>query len=219
MTSLDPQQVGEKFNLDSFLAARKQALSLLYSVGNYCRPGLNTQQLIDHYQKTKTKLGLDRDWHPVKIRIGSDTLKNFRDQADSKIQIQESDIVFIDIGPIIDHHEADLARTFVIGQEPKYIQLQSDCYTIFQEISRLWKTKNLNGQNLYKQAKALASEMGYHLNTAMGGHRLGDFPHALFYKGALDTFDAPLKAYLWVLEIHIIERDSQMGAFFEDIIF
>lgn len=60
--------------------------------------------------------------------------------------------------------------------------------------------------------------MGYLLNDKMQGHRLGDFPHALFHRGNLKDFERPPQRMLWVLEIHLLEPDSERGYFYEDIL-
>ena len=53
---------------------------------------------------------------------------------------------------------------------------------------------------------------------SMNGHRLGDFPHALHYKGKLSDFSEAPFPNLWVLEIHLIDEKINRGAFFEDIL-
>ena len=52
----------------------------------------------------------------------------------------------------------------------------------------------------------------------MKGHRIGDFPHHIHYRGGLcETEKVPLDN-LWILEIHIISQCGSYGAFYEDII-
>ena len=60
--------------------------------------------------------------------------------------------------------------------------------------------------------------LGYQLNPNMAGHRLGDFPHALFYKGTLSNFDKQPIQNLWVLEVLITNNEDTFGSFFEDIL-
>ena len=52
----------------------------------------------------------------------------------------------------------------------------------------------------------------------MGGHHLGNFPHALFSKKKLIHFDEIPSENLWVLEVHLISEKLQRAAFFEDIL-
>ena len=60
--------------------------------------------------------------------------------------------------------------------------------------------------------------MGWELNLDLSGHRLSDFPHAAVYDGPLAEIDFRPSPLLWVLEIHIRDRDGKFGAFFEDML-
>ncbi len=42
--------------------------------------------------------------------------------------------------------------------------------------------------------------MGYKLNNNMKGHRVGDFPHHVFYKGGLNETEEVPCENLWILE-------------------
>ena len=53
----------------------------------------------------------------------------------------------------------------------------------------------------------------------MAGHRLGDFPHKVCSSKKLSKLEKVPVENLWVLEIHLIDEDSDQSAFFEDILF
>ena len=78
--------------------------------------------------------------------------------------------------------------------------------------------KKLSGIELFNFASLLAKDYGYELNPMMAGHRLGDFPHKLFSSQKLFELGVSPNKNLWVLEIHIIDKANQVGAFFEDIL-
>jgi Xaa-Pro aminopeptidase len=59
--------------------------------------------------------GVEKFWHPTKFRIGTDTTKTFRDPPDSSIRLTSGEIYFLDVGPIVDGHEADYGFTFQFG--------------------------------------------------------------------------------------------------------
>ena len=40
--------------------------------------------------------------------------------------IEEDDIVFPDFGPVFDEWEADLGRTYVMGDDPRKLRLRDD---------------------------------------------------------------------------------------------
>jgi len=221
--------LGDKFNLEKYFHARELCCATVELIHQKIESGMREidgQLLIkDEFRKA----GVAKFWHPAKFRIGKDTLKSFRELPDPTLQISAGEIFFIDVGPIIDEHEADYGKTFVFEDQDKTsTQLSADTAVkklaeatieVWQETQRNWSQESLTGAALYAAAEKSAQKLGYRLNMEMGGHRLGDFPHALFTKEDLaavaDFVPAP---NLWVLEIHLCSDALQRGAFFEDIL-
>ena len=52
----------------------------------------------------------------------------------------------------------------------------------------------------------------------MSGHRIGSYPHSVFYKGSLLGYISPINENGRVLEIQVICPSMNLGAFYEDII-
>lgn len=153
-------------------------------------------------------------WHPHKVRFGQNTRCSFRDPSTPDIQLQKGDLYFIDMGPVIDGHEADVGQTFCLGN-PTF---KNPAELLFRKLEKIWREEGLTGLALYDHARKLAKETGYILNDRMQGHRLGDFPHALFHRGGLKDFESSPHEMLWVLEIHLLEKNNKRGYFFEDIL-
>src|SRR5580704_3935567 len=61
--------------------------------------------------------GVDRHWHKRIVRAGPNTLEPYRQNPPDRA-IAGDDIVFCDFGPIFEDWEADLGRTFVLGDDP-----------------------------------------------------------------------------------------------------
>ena len=56
------------------------------------------------------------------------------------------------------------------------------------------------------------------LNLDIKGHRVSDFPHAIYKGGKLgDLADTP-NGGLWILEIQIAHPTRAFGAFYEDLL-
>jgi hypothetical protein len=76
----------------------------------------------------------------------------------------------------------------------------------------------VSGQALYEFARAQAEAMGWVLNLDIKGHRVSDFPHAIYKAGRLaDLADTP-SGGLWILEIQIAHPTRAFGAFYEDLL-
>ncbi len=81
-----------------------------------------------------------------------------------------------------------------------------------------WRTQRVTGRALYAYAAKQAEAMGWKLNLDMKGHRVGDFPHAIYKPGKLaDLADTPSEG-LWILEIQIAHPTRPFGAFYEDLL-
>lgn len=104
------------------------------------------------------------------------------------------------------------------GNGNDFASLSKASANIWRETAKKWKTTGLSGLELFKYADDLAKTIGCNLNPLMAGHRLGDFPHALFSNERLFSLDFVPSENLWVLEIHVTSPSLQRGAFFEDIL-
>lgn len=214
----DPQGVSEKFNFEKYMNARKVARRIALLLASHIDVGMSEDEGHEIIEELMKKNGVEKKWHPTKFRIGKNTLKSFREKSEPDVKVQEEDIFFLDIGPVIENQEADFGQTFTVGQNPEYSKIQRATKKVFDQTAALWKAEKLTGQALYDKAEEFAKAEGYVLNDKMAGHRLGDFPHALYNKGSLKNFEETPKENLWVLEIHLRHPEKEFGAFFEDIL-
>lgn len=220
---MNHEQLGPEFNLATYLKARefcKKAADEIIAKVEIGMTEKDGQELVKDIFKN---YGVLKFWHPTKFRFGSETTKTFRDLPDENLKCQDQDLLFIDIGPIIENHEADFGRTIVLNKvnqsvNTSYEKLAKASEIIFRETEQHWNKTKATGIKLFEFAQHKTSELGYRLDHRMAGHRLGDFPHQVFSKQKLFEYDKnPLKD-IWVLEIHIVDDSQQRGSFFEDIL-
>jgi Xaa-Pro aminopeptidase len=211
--------VGAGFSLQGLLAARDRAWQLLHSVRAEIRPGMTEAEAIEIYQDHLLKSGAEKQWHPPKLRFGVNSLRAFREPSAPDVRLKSEDIFFIDIGPIYEGYEGDVGQTFVIGNNAAQLRVKAECEKIFAEIRDLFCRQNLSGQALYGRAEALAQQQGYQLvGEGAQGHRIGDFPHAVHYRGSLRHYQQNPSAGRWILEIQLRDLANEVGAFFEDLV-
>ena len=211
------EKCGTQFDLSHFLAARANTIQAVKLTAQKILPGMNEAQAVTILKQELENLGIEKFWHPTKFRLNHNTTKNFRDISEEVILL-ENDIFFIDIGPVFFNHEGDYGETFIIGSDPLLKNLKEASINIFKATQDEWKKNKLSGIELYEFAHHQALKYNLRLNSNMYGHRLGDFPHALHYKGKLGTLDNFPSPHLWVLEIHLIDDSIGRGAFYEDIL-
>jgi len=218
MINHDFENIGNSFNLDDYFKAREKTLEILNKISRMIVPGIDEPTGTEMIKSELNRAGCQRFWHPIKFRIGKNTLKSFKEKSDLSIILKPNDLFFIDIGPVFFKHEADLGRTFQVGNNDDHQNIINTCEKIFFETKEVWKNKKLSGSDLYEFAHSITKNYGYEFNFNMLGHRLGDFPHALHYKGNLLDFNFTPKENLWVLEILIRNKENTFGAFYEDIL-
>ncbi len=161
---------------------------------------------------------MDRIWHPALIRFGENTLKTFKERSDGDPMLGENDIFFIDLGVVWDRHEGDCGATYTTGHDPEMIACAAAAKTLFDRVHDYWRTHQVAGPDLYRYADEQAKALGWVLNLDIKGHRVSDFPHAIYRAGDLGNFEACPNVGLWILEIQIAHPTRPFGAFYEDLL-
>lgn len=209
----------EHFKIEDFLNVRKKTIVLVEEIVSKLDVGMGETEIVELVETKFRANGIEKKWHPVKFRIGQDTLRSFSEKSVHNQKLETGEIFFIDIGPVWDGYEGDFGKTFVFGEDLNgYQKLADTAEDVFRKTADHWRNESVGGVKLYEFASEYAKKLGLELNTAMDGHRLGDFPHHLFYRGGLaETEEIPVDN-LWVLEILIKDPKLERGAFFEDIL-
>lgn len=217
--TLDPREAhGEAFSPESMQYAREQSWNAVHRIAEAMRPGLKEAEARHIAGEVLEQLGMDRIWHPSVIRFGENTLKTFKEPSDLDTVLGESDIFFVDIGPVWRGHEGDAGDTFVVGDDPQQQACAEAARTLWREVSACWRQNRLAGTELYRFAAQRAEAMGWRLNLEMKGHRVCDFPHAIYKAGSLADFGQCPATGLWILEIQIAHPTLPFGAFYEDLL-
>lgn len=211
------QSFGEKFNLEKLHRARNVARDITYELASLLKPGMTEEDAHRLYKELCQKYPVEKQWHPAKLRMGPNTICNFKDISEP-YTLKEDDVFFIDIGPVVDGHEADFGETFFIGKNEEYKRICDAQKKVFEEVSEHWRKTREGGAPLYAFAKKRAEIYGFVLNADQDGHRIGDFPHHVFYKGGLGEVHESVVPNAWILEIHLWDPNKRFGAFYEDIL-
>ncbi len=215
------------------IEAEKKASLLFDQISNrglIC-PGKSENELNDDiFNLAYDMYGIKKYWHKRIVRAGKNTLKPYKENPENLI-IQEDDILFIDFGPIFDEWEADYGRTYVLGEDKLKIKLMND-------ISRAWRDwknffisqKCITGAELYDFAVKTAKSYDWEFGGEIAGHLIGHFPHEKLEKEDKTNYVHPknnIDMYApdkngnkrdWILEIHFINKEKEIGGFFEQLL-
>lgn len=212
------QAVGSKFALESMIVARDRTWEVVERMASIIQPGMLESEANAQCMAVMKEMGMDRIWHPVLIRFGENTLKTFKQRSNGDPRLQEKDIFFIDLGVVWDGHEGDAGATFVTGDDADMKACADAAKTVFDEVEHHWRTTGAGGKALYDYAEQRATALGWRLNLDIKGHRVSDFPHAIYKGGNLGDFDASLNPGVWILEIQLAHPTRPFGAFYEDLL-
>jgi Xaa-Pro aminopeptidase len=193
--------------------------------------GKSEKQLnTDVFELADELFGIKKYWHKRIVRSGANTLFPY-DENPPDLVIQDNDIVFFDFGPIIEDWEADLGRTYVIGDDPARHKLKRDIETAWYE-GKEWfhKQSRLTGAEFFDYAVGLAGKYGWTFGGEIAGHLIGQFPHEKLDPGNYGLYVHPGNhndMFLpdengtkrdWILEIHFVDTEKKIGGFFEQLL-
>lgn len=219
LDTLDPvlEKVGPRYSLDGMLAAREQSVRALAAIASQLKVGMTTAEALHMAGQTLQAMGASHTWHPTYIRFGDDTIRTPRQGIDLQRRLRATDIAVVDLGPVWDGYEGDYGDTFVFGEHPLYQACVTALHEVFEETRQAW-CDGLTGRELYDVAERSALVKGWQLERNLAGHRIADFPHALFGQDKLADLDIVPSEMVWVLEIQLCHPTEPVGAFFEDIL-
>ncbi|MBI3591226.1 MAG: M24 family metallopeptidase [Candidatus Melainabacteria bacterium] len=212
VTEYTQQQIIEKTK-----QASNVAFKLLHEISKIIKPGITETQARIKAQEIYEKHGIKKSWHKPYIYFGTNTILTFMDKPKEEKTLQEKDIAYIDIGPIIDGVEGDAGHTLVFGNNSLFNELKLQSSRIFNLGVDFWRKNNPTGIELYKCIYKLTEEAGFIFNLNPAGHLIGSFPHKGWKEG-LHTYPYPPEPGYWILEIQIRHPEKPYGAFYEAVL-
>jgi Xaa-Pro dipeptidase len=194
------------------------------------RPGVDELTLNQQIKQLAfDRLGVDKHWHKRIVRSGPNTLLPYRENPPNRV-IGDDDIVFLDLGPVFADWEADVGRTYVLGDDPHKLALRDALEPVWHD-GKAWFDAHpeATGADLYAHMQQLAGERGYVFGGDIAGHLVGEFPHERIADGwecyISDRNPQPMRGLdhlgrinHWILEVHLVDRERRIGGFLERLL-
>ena len=212
------QAVGQSFDIQKMYLAREKTVEAVHRIASKVAVGMSETEARAMAMDVLREMGMNRIWHPALVRFGANTLKKFNQVSEGNPVLQPNDIFFVDLGVVWDGHEGDAGATFVVGDDADMRACADACKLIYDEVEAHWRKTRCSGKALYAFAEKVASTHGWRLNVEIRGHRVSDFPHAIYKAGDLGDLDEVPEVGLWILEIQIAHLSKPYGAFYEDLL-
>jgi Metallopeptidase family M24 len=112
----------------ALVAAEERAETLFDEIERreLVRPGRTERDVEqDIYALALEQFGVEKHWHKRIVRAGANTLTIAADNP-PVLDIGDNDIVYVDLGPVFEDWEADLGRTYILGDHSG-AKLVEDC--------------------------------------------------------------------------------------------
>jgi len=223
----------EEQRVAELCAAQDKAVRLFSEIERrgLIRAGIRETQLNgDIYELAREMYGITTYWHKRIVRAGKNTLAPYAEDPPD-LTIGEDDIIFLDLGPVFEDWEADFGRTFVIGSDPRKLKLRDDVGRAFAEGKRYFhQTADIKASELFAHAVGLAHKFGWEFGGPIAGHLIGQFPHEKIAGDKVTLYihpgsNLPMRSLNekgqkrhWILEIHFVDREHEIGGFFEELL-
>ncbi|MET0309493.1 MAG: M24 family metallopeptidase [Sphingomonas sp.] len=217
----------------ALVAAEKKALDLLDAIeaAGLILPG-RTELEIEReiFAIAARDFGVTEHWHDRVVRAGINTLCVAGEVAPDRV-IEEDDIVFLDLGPVFGAWEADVGRSYAVGDDTTKHALCADLPIVFDAVkARFEGDPDITGATLYAIAEEEAGRRGWLFGGKIAGHLVGPFPYARtpgdkasrrIFPGNTTRMrdpDAEGNPRHWILEIHLVSPDRSFGGFYERLL-
>jgi Xaa-Pro dipeptidase len=175
--------------------------------------------------------GIRTYWHKRIVRVGKNTLFPYRENPPDLV-LKEDDILFFDFGPVFEKWEADVGKTYVIGNDATKLKLQRDVELAWYQGKAFYKKyrDEITGAELYQYTKNMANEFGWTYGNEHCGHLIGNFPHEKLLGEERINYihpnnHQPMAAQdqngnerFWIYEIHLVDETQEIGGFFEQLL-
>ncbi len=218
----------------SLLLAEKKAKELFQTVEErgLIVAGKTEATLCEEIVKiAKEDFGVEYHWGKKIVRAGINTLQPYMANPKDCI-IQEGDILFFDFHPVFNGWEADLGRTYILGNDPLKLTIKKDVEAAWHEANDWYfKQTKLTGAVYFNYVVELTKRYGYEFGNAIAGHIIGHFPHEQPDEPndlCLDVhpdnhtdilqLDKNGNKRHWMLELHFVDKVNNIGAFFEQLL-
>jgi Xaa-Pro aminopeptidase len=179
----------------------------------------------DILQLAQDEFGIKKFWHKRIVRAGENTLHPY-DVNPPDLEIQKDDILFLDFGPIFEAYEADVGRTYVLGNDPLCVKLSNDIeHAWFVARDHFLAHPKLTASEFYAYCVELAQSYGWEYGGDIAGHVIGQFPHVNIGPEKYHSYLHPNnhntivtnETPYWIIEIHFVDRVRKIGGFFEQL--
>jgi hypothetical protein len=214
-------------------AAETRALQMFAAIeaAGLVRAGVSERQVEDEIKELAfQKFGVTTHWHRRIVRSGPNSITTAGDHPPVR-EIERDDIVYLDLGPVFEGWEADIGRSYALGDHPRKNALVAELPRQFEKVQAHFRANpHITGAGLYDFAVQSAQDAGWQFGGVIAGHIVSEFAHAQIpgpkdltriypdNPEPMSNRDGNGRPRHWIGEIHLVERDGSFGGFYERLL-
>jgi len=231
MTSLIPAPESER--RAALEAAEARAIQMFAAIeqAGLIRAGVEERQVEDEIRElAASAFGVEKHWHRRIVRSGPNSVTTAGEHPPSR-RIEDGDIVYLDLGPVFEGWEADIGKSYALGDHPRKQALVAELPRQFEKLqAHLRANPHITGAALYDFACRSAQDTGWRFGGKIAGHIISEFSHSQIpgakditrispaNPAAMSDPDGHGRVRHWIGEIHLVERDGSFGGFYERLL-
>src|SRR5215469_13407165 len=132
--------------------AQAKALKLFDAIerDGLVRAGVTERQVEDEIGVlAEREFGVEKHWHRRIVRSGPNSVTIAGDNPPVRA-IAADDIVYVDLGPVFEAWEADIGKSYVLGDDPEKYRLVADLPRLFEQVrAHYHRDPGMSGAALY----------------------------------------------------------------------
>jgi len=214
-------------------AAEARAMQMFTAIEQtgLVRAGVSERDVEDAIKQLAfERFGVTTHWHRRIVRSGPNSVTTAGDHPEVRM-IEADDIVYLDLGPVFEGWEADVGKSYALGDDTRKQALVAELPRQFEKLqSHLRAHPHITGADLYDFAVQSAAQAGWRFGGKIAGHIVSEFAHSqipgerhLIYISPhndepLSNLDGNGNPRHWIGEIHLIAPDSSFGGFYERLL-
>jgi Xaa-Pro aminopeptidase len=185
----------------------------------------------DIFDLAREKFGVLRHWHKRIVRSGPNSVCVYSDEPADRV-IDADDTVYLDFGPVFGEWQADIGRSYALGDDPEKKRLVADLSRLFDVVQAHHRaSRDITGAELYAFAQKQAEDAGWLFGGTIAGHIIlgeysmprppGDTARNYIAPGNVEPMRLPdtlARERHWILEIHLTDRARTFGGFYERLL-
>lgn len=214
-------------------AAEVRALGLFAAIERegLIQPGRNEADVEEDIRELAAReFDVEKHWHRRIVRSGPNSVTTAGDHPPVRV-IEHDDIVYLDLGPVFGGWEADIGKSYALGDHPRKLALVAELPRQFEKLQAHFRTNpHITGAELYAFAVHSADAAGWKFGGKIAGHIISEFAHAQIpgpkdltriyplNPAPMSDLDGNGRPRHWIGEIHLVETDESFGGFYERLL-